>query len=100
MKTNYLKILSAVVLSLFVLSASVQAIGVGEEPLLATEVKQDEAAKKYPPPKGGYPAGERELRNPGIIKSPYPPHQRYDCRKIGRGGLVLDSRNNRVFVKP
>ena len=60
-----------------------------------------EEAKKYPAPKGGYPTGERDPHKAsGIILSPYPPHTEFDCSQIPRGGLVLDSRVNKVFVRP
>ena len=66
----------------------------------AVEVTAEDAAKKYPAPKGGYPAGEKDLDAAGIVVSPYSPNQRYDCKKIPRGALVLDSRTNKVFVRP
>src|SRR5215831_17442873 len=36
----------------------------------------------------------------GVITSPYPPHQDFDCSKIAHGGLVLDTRTKRVFMRP
>jgi hypothetical protein len=60
-----------------------------------------EEAKKYPAPKGGYPIGERDPHKPsGIVNSPYPPHAEFDCSQIPKGGLVLDTRVNKVFVRP
>jgi hypothetical protein len=68
---------------------------------LATPITPQEAAKKYPPPKGGYPKGERDPHKaPGIVSSPYPPRVEYDCSQIPNGGLVLDTRTNHVFVRP
>jgi hypothetical protein len=69
---------------------------------MATPITPEEAAKKYPPPKGGtYPPGERDPHKPsGQIMSPYPPRTVYDCSKIGHGGLVLDTHVNKVFVRP
>jgi hypothetical protein len=69
---------------------------------MATPITKEEAAKKYPPPKSGqYPTGERDPHKAsGIIDSPYPPHTEYDCSKVNHGDLVLDTRVNKVFVRP
>jgi hypothetical protein len=68
---------------------------------VATPITPEEAAKKYPALKGKYPAGERDAHKPsGVITSPYPPHKDFDCSKIAHGGLVLDTRANKVFVRP
>jgi hypothetical protein len=76
------------------------ALGAGGTPV-ATPITPEEAAKKYPALKGKYPAGERDAHKPsGIITSPYPPHKDFDCSKIAHGGLVLDTRANKVFVRP
>jgi hypothetical protein len=76
------------------------ALGAGGA-LVATPITPEEAAKKYPALKGKYPAGERDAHKPsGIITSPYPPHKDFDCSKIAHGGLVLDTRANKVFVRP
>ena len=70
--------------------------------MVATPITATEAAKKYPPSKGGsYPVGERDPHKAdGIVSSPYPPRQEFDCSKIAHGGLVLDTRANKVFVRP
>jgi hypothetical protein len=70
--------------------------------IVATPISATEAAKKYPPPKGGnYPMGERDPHKAsGVVSSPYPPRQEFDCSKIAHGGLVLDTRANKVFVRP
>jgi hypothetical protein len=69
--------------------------------IVATQVTPQEAAKKYPPPKNGYPKGERDPHKAsGVISSPYPPHTEFDCSQIPKGGLVLDSHVNKVFVRP
>jgi hypothetical protein len=69
--------------------------------IVGTPITKEDAAKKYPAPRGGYPAGER---NPhmasGLVKSPYAPHKEFDCSKIGHGELVLDTYSNHVFVRP
>ena len=70
--------------------------------VVATPISATEAAKKYPPPKGGsYPMGERDPHKAsGIVISPYPPRQEFDCSKIAHGALVLDTRANKVFLRP
>ena len=70
--------------------------------IVATPISATEAAKKYPPPKGGnYPMGERDPHKAsGVVSSPYPPRQEFDCSKIAHGGLVLDTRANKVFLRP
>jgi hypothetical protein len=68
---------------------------------VATPITPEEAAKKYPALKGKYPVGERDPHKAsGVISSPYPPHQEFDCSKVAHGGLVLDTRTNKVFVRP
>jgi hypothetical protein len=69
--------------------------------LKATPITADEAAKKYPPPKGGYPTGERDAHKPsGVVSSPYPPRTEFDCSEIPHGGLVLDTHVKKVFIRP
>jgi hypothetical protein len=92
---NYLKIVLAVVVGLFVISTSVQAIGEAEE---AQFITQEEAAKKYPPPKGGYPIAVK-AGTPGYFTSPYS-SKVFNCKKIKNGGLVLDPHAKQVFVRP
>jgi hypothetical protein len=110
MKTNSLKITSAVVVGLFVLGTTLYAQS-GRQPMdsrttrpviEATGIAKAEAEKKYPASKGGgYPTGERDPHDPsGIVASPYPPHQKYDCSKVAHGGLVVDVKVNKVFVRP
>jgi hypothetical protein len=69
---------------------------------MATPITKAEAEKKYPPPKSGqYPLGERDPhKSTGLVNSPYPPHTEYDCSNIAHGGLALDPRVNKVFVRP
>ena len=74
--------------------------GSGGAPV-ARPITPEEAAKKYPAPKGKYPVGERDPHKAsGVINSPYPPHQEFDCSNVAHGGLVLDTRTNKVFVRP
>ena len=67
----------------------------------AQAITKAEAEKKYPMKGGAYPAGERDPHDPsGIVRSPYPPNEKYDCSKIAHGGLVVDTKTNKVFVRP
>ena len=67
---------------------------------VAQQITPDEAKKKYPM-KGNYPTGERDAHKPsGVVNSPYPPHVEYDCSNVPHGGLVLDTRVNKVFIRP
>jgi hypothetical protein len=70
--------------------------------VIATPITPEEAAKKYPMPNGKpYPTGDRPTSHyPGRVLSPYPPHQEYQCADIAHGGLVLDTKVNKVFVRP
>jgi len=69
--------------------------------ITATPITKEEAMKKYPPPRGGYPTGDRPTSHvPGHILSPYAPHKEFDCSSIPHGGLVLDTFTNHVFVRP
>ena len=69
--------------------------------VIATQVTPQDAAKKYPAPKGKYPMGERDPHNAdGVVNSPYPPRTAFDCSNIPHGGLVLDTHVNKVFVRP
>jgi hypothetical protein len=107
MKTKSLKIISAVILGLFVLSTTVTAqgplsAGATHNVIDGKAISKVEAEKKYPTSKGGgYPTAERDPHDPsGVVVSPYPPHQKFDCSKIAHGGLVLDTSANKVFVRP
>jgi hypothetical protein len=106
MKTKSLKTISTVVASVFVLSTTLYAQGIdsriGHAVIEATAITKADAEKKYPPPAGGYPTGQRDPHDPsGLVSSPYPPHQKYDCsKKVAHGGLVLDVKVNKVFVRP
>jgi hypothetical protein len=111
MKTKSLKIVSAVVAGFFVIGTTLYAqqgghgidsrIGQGHAVIEAKAITKPDAEKKYPPPSGGYPTGQRDpTAKSGLVASPYPPHQQYDCSKIAHGGLVLDVKVNKVFVYP
>jgi hypothetical protein len=113
MKMKSLKILSAITIALFVLGAPLYAQGTdsrigsiarerGEHAAIeATAITKAEADKKYPVKGGAYPVGTRDPHDPsGVIVSPYPPHERYDCSKVAHGGLVVDTKANKVFIRP
>jgi hypothetical protein len=69
--------------------------------IVATPITPQDAAKKYPAPKGKYPMGERDPHNAdGVVNSPYPPRTAFDCSSVPHGGLVLDTHVNKVFVRP
>ncbi len=92
-------------MGLFVLGTTVHAQGtdsrIGASVIEATAINKEEAQKKYPPPSTGYPMGGRDPhQGSGVVSSPYPPNQKYDCAKINHGGLVLDTRVRKVFVRP
>jgi hypothetical protein len=113
MKMKSLRILSAITIALFVLGTTLYAQGTdsrigsiarerGEHAAIeAKAISKAEAEKKYPAKGGGYPTATRDPHDPsGVVQSPYPPHERYDCSKVAHGGLVLDTRANKVFVRP
>src|SRR6266699_7021284 len=96
MKTNLVKIISAVVAGLFGLGTTLFAQGgahgtdsrigsIGRErqekqAIEAKAITKAEADKKYPMKGGTYPLGKRDPTAPsGVVTSPYPPHDRYDC---------------------
>ena len=106
-------IISGIVAALFVLGTTGYAQGTdsrigsiarerGEHAAIeAKPISKEEAQKKYPARGGAYPAATRDPHDPtGVVQSPYPPHERYDCSKIAHGGLVLDTKVNKVFVRP
>ena len=108
MKVNSLKILAAVVTGLFVAGTSLYAqrdaidTRTSHAVMTGEAITKADADKKYPPPKGGqYPQANRNPHYPsGVVASPYPPYQQYDCSKVAHGGLVLDIRAKKVFVYP
>ena len=105
MKTKSLTIILAVVVGLFALGTTVYAQGTDtrtSRPVMdATAITKADADKKYPPKSGTYPPGIRDAHDPsGVVSSPYPPYQKYNCSKVNHGGLVLDVRAKQVFVYP
>jgi hypothetical protein len=113
MKKKSLKIISVVAAGLFVLGTTVYAQGTDsrigsiarerqeKQAIEAKVITKAEAEKKYPMKGGAYPPGQRDPHDPsGVINSPYPPHEKYDCSKVAHGGLVVDVKVNKVFVRP
>jgi hypothetical protein len=108
MKTNSLKIISAAMIGIFVLGTTVYAqqrdaidTRTSHAVMEATAITKEEAQKKYPPKGAGYPRGNRNPHDEsGVVASPYPPYQKYNCSKINHGGLVLDVRAKRIFIYP
>jgi len=106
MKTKSLKAIAAVAVGLLAIGTTLHAQGVDtrtSHPVMdATAITKADAEKKYPPPSSGtYPLGSRDAHDPsGVVASPYPPYQKYNCSKINHGGLVVDIRAKKVFVYP
>ena len=109
MKTQFMKTIVAIVTGLFLLGTTAYAQGGRDafdtrtsHPVMdATAITKEDAQKKYPPKNGAYPSGNRNPHDAsGIVSSPYPPYQQYNCSKINHGGLVLDVRAKHVFVYP
>ncbi len=108
MKTKSLKIVSALLVGLFLLGTTAYAqqrdatdTRTSRPVIEGTAITKEEAQKKYPPKAGAYPPGNRNPHDEsGVVASPYPPYQKYNCSKISHGGLVLDVRAKQVFVYP
>jgi hypothetical protein len=113
MKKKSLKILSASTIALFVLGSTVYAQGTDsrigsiarkqqeKQAIEAKAITKTEAEKKYPMKGGAYPVGQRDPHEAsGIVVSPYPPHEKYECSKVAHGALVVDTKANKVFVRP
>jgi hypothetical protein len=113
MNKKSLKILSASTIALFVLGTPIYAQGTDSRiGSIARERQEKQAAegkaiskadaqKNYPSRGGSYPVGQRDPHDPsGIVVSPYPPHEKYECSKIAHGALVVDTKANKVFVRP
>jgi len=113
MKMKSPKILLAITSGLFVFGAPLYAQGTdsrigsiarerGEHAAIeAKTIAKADAEKKYPIKGRAYAVGQRDPHDPsGIVVSPYPPHERYDCSKVAHGALVIDTEANKVFVRP
>jgi len=113
MKIKSLKIVLTLVIGVFLLGTNLYAQGTdsrigsiarerGEKGAIeATPLTKAEADKKYPSKSKTYPAATRDAHDPsGVVSSPYPPHEKYNCSKVNHGGLVLDVHAKQVFVYP
>ena len=113
MKIKSLKIVSTLVIGVFLLGTNLYAQGtdsrigsiarerVDHGAVEAKAITKAEAEKKYPMKGGAYPTGQRDAHDAsGIVVSPYPPHEKYDCSKVAHGALVVDTKANKVFVRP
>jgi len=113
MKIRSLKIVSTLVIGVFLLGTNLYAQGTdsrigsiarerGEKGAIdATPLTKAEADKKYPSKSKTYPLGIRDAHDAsGVVSSPYPPHEKYNCSKVNHGGLVLDVHAKQVFVYP
>ena len=105
MKMKSLRILSAITIALAVLGTTLYAQGTDtriSHPVIdGTAITKADAEKKYPSKSGTYPPATRDAHDPsGVVSSPYPPHEKYNCSKVNHGGLVLDVRAKQVFVYP
>jgi hypothetical protein len=107
MKTKS-KIIWALVFGMFVLGTTAYAQNrdatdtrTSRPVMEGTAITKEDAQKKYPPKGNAYPIGNRNPHDEsGVVASPYPPYQKYNCSKISHGGLVLDVRAKQVFVYP
>ncbi|HEY2680990.1 MAG TPA: hypothetical protein VGI59_06675 [Candidatus Udaeobacter sp.] len=108
-----LKIVSTLVIGVLLLGTNLYAQGTdsrigsiarerGQKGAIeATPLTKAEADKKYPSKSGTYPLGTRDAHDAsGVVASPYPPHEKYNCSKVNHGGLVLDVHAKQVFVYP
>jgi hypothetical protein len=108
MKMKSLKIVSALVFGVFLLATATYAQNrdavdtrTSHPVIEATAITKEDAQKKYPPKGAAYPPGNRNPHDEsGVVASPYPPYQKYNCSKVAHGGLVLDVRAKQVFVYP
>nr|UXE46139.1 hypothetical protein Hi04_10k_c5714_00029 [uncultured bacterium] len=108
MNTKFMKTITIAAAGLFLLGTAAYAQNrdaidtrTSHPVMQATGITKEDAQKKYPPKNGAYPPGTRNPHDAsGVVSSPYPPYQQYDCSKINHGGLVLDIRAKHVFVYP
>jgi hypothetical protein len=94
MRTKSFAIFGALTLALSTLT-----YGFGE-PVKGKAVTEEEAAKKYPKPKGGYPTAQLGTQGSTFVPSPYNSGRTIDTSDCKRGGLCLDPMANKVFIKP
>jgi len=99
---KYLALVSALLVASLTLAPLTKVYALGEEPK-AVEVTPEDAAKKYPMPKGqDYPPGMKPgttATATGFVQSPYS-SKVYDARGLKHGALILDESVKKVFRKP
>ncbi len=81
-------------------AAAGAALGAGVGALVGAIVHDNERERYYrSAPPDGYPYGGL-TDYPGLVRSPYYPHNLIDVHGIPPGALVLDPSVNRPFVRP
>lgn len=75
------------------------AIGAASGAIIGAAISEEEAARYGPPPPGGYPVA-RWSGTPGLVISPYPPHNLVDVRGIPPGARVRDPSTGGIFIRP
>jgi Glycine zipper len=75
------------------------AIGAASGAIIGAAISEEEARRYGPAPAGGYPVA-RWSGTPGLVVSPYPPHNLVDVRGIPHGALVRDPSTGGIFVRP
>jgi Glycine zipper len=75
------------------------AIGAASGAIIGAAISEEEAARYGPPPPGGYPVA-RYSGTPGLVVSPYPPHNLVDVRGIPPGARVRDPSTGGIFIRP
>ena len=97
MTRKHLAIFGAVALSLTSITTLVYAFG---EPVKGVGMTMEQAKKKYPEPKGGYPTASFGSSGSVIVPSPYNSSRMVDASDCKRGMPCLDPLANKVFLKP
>src|SRR3954447_13497610 len=100
---RYLSLVLALLVASLTLAPLTKLYALGEEPK-ATVVTLEEAAQKYPMPKGqDYPAGINANKGSatasGFVQSPYSARI-YDARKLGHGTLIVEEGVKKFSRKP
>jgi hypothetical protein len=76
------------------------AAGAGLGALIGAIVQDSQRYRYYEnAPPGGYPVAEPS-GYPGLVRSPYYPHNLIDVRGIPSGALVVDPSVQRPFIRP
>ena len=99
---KYLALVSALLVTSLTLAPLTKVYALGEAEK-AVVVSPEDAAKKYPLPKGkDYPMGTFEAfasNTGGFVRSPYS-SRIFDCRKVAHGALILDEGAKKLFRAP